>query len=147
MEQTLAGLTNAMSALDDAHNPVISTIEEEGPTSSSADQFAQNAALLTHQDENQRPRPSPRDRWDYLLNNLPTLKEAEGRGEVDDTMRDSEDSNEQEGNTEDLEAGNTAAQETSQPAKRKFNPKGFKTTMNVANDTLNENWESWTSFF
>lgn len=147
VEQTLAGLTNAMSALDDAHNPVISTIEEEGPTSSSADQFAQNAALLTHQDENQRPRPSPRDRWDYLLNNLLTLKEAEGRGEVDDTMRDSEDRNEQEGNTEDLEAGNTAAQETSQPAKRKFNPKGFKITMNVANDTLNENWESWTSFF
>jgi hypothetical protein len=46
-----------------------------------------------------------------------------------------------------LEAGNTAAQETSQPAKRKFNPKGFKITINVANDTLNENWESWTSFF
>ena len=146
VEQTLAGLTNAMSALNDVHIPA-TTIEEEEPTSSSADQFAQNAALLTRHDEDEHPRPTPKDRWNYLMNNLPTLKEAEGGEEIEDTMHDSEDSNEQEGNAEDLEAGNPVAEKAAPSARQKFKPKGLKTTINVANDALNENFEHWTSFF
>jgi hypothetical protein len=155
VEQTLAGLTSAMSALDDKviTNSDDDEQEKEEPGSSSAEQLAQNAALLTRHDENEHPHPTPKDRWNHLLNNLPTLQEAEGQGEMDETEHgtsdeDENDKDQQEGHFDDLEAG--VAQETNRPRKRSFKPKGSKAvqkTMNAANDKFAENWESWTSFF
>lgn len=155
VEQTLAGLTTAMSALDDKVATIDKEEKEEEPMPSPAEQLAQNAALLTRHDENKHSRPTSKDRWNYLLNNLPTLREAEGRGELDETeheteLRTSQDTNEeeQEGNVGDLEAGVT--QETNPASKQNLKPKGSKLgkqTMNAANDRFAENWESWTTFF
>jgi len=142
VEETLAGLTSAMTALDHTHNPA--RMDQEEPASS-ADQFAQNAALLTRHDEEQRPRQTAKDRWNHVLMNLPTLKEAEEREE---TGLASDDSDARE---EDVEAGVPVAEETTFPPKRKVkrsrHSKVFQKSVHAANDKFKDDWETWKTFF
>lgn len=139
VEEKLAGLTSAMSALD--HNPVVSIPQEESVPASSAGQFAQNAALLArHEGEEDQQHQTPRDRWIHL----PTLQETEGQS---DTGKDEDSSSDEE---DDVETGIPTTTENDPRPKKHKHKKGsdaIQKSMNAANDMLKDDWETWTTFF
>ena len=145
VEQTLAGLTSAMSALDHDYSH-IQTIQEENIEPASAGiQLAENAALLTRHDEEERPRLTAKDRWNHILEQLPALKEAEERRKSDDTEQDND--NEEEIG-DDVETGMPVSQPPSSSSSKRTpkTPHSLRVLKN-ANDKLKDDWETWKSFF
>ncbi|CAB9515705.1 Mechanosensitive ion channel protein [Seminavis robusta] len=161
VEQTLAGLTNAMSAFHGTQLP------NNNFSSSSADAFANNAARLSEQQEESphHHRPAPSRVWQF--DNLPIVEEDDrapdaNNANIDDDVPHSGEQGHQHSadietgatttsqqvNTEDHPAGrNTSSTANSNPSLRRIDSSRRQSLFGDATDNLKTEWEAFSVFF
>jgi hypothetical protein len=156
VEQTLAGLTQAMSALhgDQSNSPKYGGDERF----SSADAFAHNATRLSEQqDESEGPiRRNPRA---WRIDNLPVVEENETPGRKNQTAASlngdkyattSDDDLEEASFAEDSdEADEERPPDGAAPSQKESRKRKSRrsTMIEGATDQLKTEWEAWGAFF
>ena len=162
VEDTLAGLTNAMSALHfqgHLRTSNSSDSEESGNQlnqNTAADNLANNAHRILQDDDREEIRRKARGYWSLLLNNLPALREEteeatqiertdSGSRSDDDAHYDSS-----RGDGVDLEAQekhNTKSSNNTKGGRKRNKKKRGSVIANRASDKLKDDIEIWRSFF